>query len=295
MGLDVADAVGAFGRFGLLTGFTVLVGFGVGVGCGLPVGFWVGLGVLAAFGVFVGFALGFAVGFAAGVGLGVGAAVFCTGGSGGSGGGGVARREGEAVGALEGTLVDVGELTGVTAAAADVVGAGSRGAWSDGEAVGRGAGVARGPVVLGAFGAVAVAVAGAAALADAASAKAGPAPRTVVGPTAATTTAVAPAVIVPACAAARTTVIELCPARGSPASQAAGPIATLSRRRGTVSSARTTSGSKCVPAQLTSSRSAASRLIGRLYGRAAVIASKQSATQTTRAPKLMSSPRRPAG
>lgn len=116
------------------------------------------------------------------------------------------------------------------------------------------------------------------------------------GVRAATATTVALTAALPAwLTAVRRAVSEPCPTIGNPASQAVGPIANSTRRCGTASRARTTTGSNWVPAQATISCSAASRFIGLLYGRIAVIASKQSATLTIRAPGLIASPARPSG
>jgi hypothetical protein len=121
-------------------------------------------------------------------------------------------------------------------------------------------------------------------------------PKIELGATAATTTAVAPMADVPTwLTAVRNAPSEPWPTIGSPASHAVGPIAHCSRRCGTASRARTTTGSKWVPAQATSSARAASRFIGLLYERTAVIASKESATVTMREPSLMARPARPPG
>ena len=79
------------------------------------------------------------------------------------------------------------------------------------------------------------------------------------------------------------------------ASHDTGPVAR--RRRGTemLRNARTTVGSKWVPADRASSARACADEIGCLYERADVITSKASATATIRAESAMSVPPRPAG
>ena len=78
-------------------------------------------------------------------------------------------------------------------------------------------------------------------------------------------------------------------------SRASGPVAHSSRGSDTDRKARTTSGSKWVPAQRTSSSRAARVVRGSWYGRAAVIDSYASTTPITRPASEISSPASPIG
>jgi hypothetical protein len=72
-------------------------------------------------------------------------------------------------------------------------------------------------------------------------------------------------------------------------------MAHLRRGVDTLSIARTTRGSNCVPEHFFSSRRAASRPTGLRYERAAVMTSNVSATATMRAPRQIWSALRPSG
>jgi hypothetical protein len=109
---------------------------------------------------------------------------------------------------------------------------------------------------------------------------------TITVPAATTPTVVWAAAVTAPCDAAR---------NGVAPNQLSGPIASRSRGVDTASIALTTLGSNCVPAQSLSSRSAAARLIGLRYDRAAVITSNASATATMRAPRQIRSPASPSG
>jgi hypothetical protein len=73
------------------------------------------------------------------------------------------------------------------------------------------------------------------------------------------------------------------------------PAARVTRPTETLSMARTTSGSNCVPAFFVSSWRASSIGRGFLYARAAVMTAKASATATIRALSEMSAPASPLG
>ena len=82
---------------------------------------------------------------------------------------------------------------------------------------------------------------------------------------------------------------------GNPVSHDAGPIAHASFGAETASIARTTSGSNCLPLNRTSSSSPPARVRARLYGRAAVIVSNESATATMRPASEICVPLSPRG